>query len=89
MRYAAKRSERMAPHRVTHRHKILQVAWLWYGFAIIYWVPLFAMTIFRVTTREAMGEHSFIAPLPVRQRERRHCSVQLLFSDSHAHQTTG
>jgi hypothetical protein len=38
-----------------------QVAWLWYGFAILYWIPLFVMSVLRVTTREALGTQ----PLPI------------------------
>jgi len=33
-----------------------EVAWLWFGFAVVYWVPLFAMTVMRVTTRENLDE---------------------------------
>jgi tellurite resistance protein TehA-like permease len=48
--------KRMGSRNVLSYPPNLQVAWLWYGFAIIYWVPLFAMSIFRVTTREAVGK---------------------------------
>lgn len=33
-----------------------EVAWLWYGFAILYWIPLFVMSVLRVTTREALDD---------------------------------
>lgn len=32
-----------------------EVAWLWYGFSMVYWIPLFVMSILRVTTREPLG----------------------------------
>jgi len=32
------------------------VGWLWYGFGVVTFVPLFVLTIYRVTFKEFMGE---------------------------------
>lgn len=35
-----------------------EASWLWYGFAVVYWIPLFVMSTLRVTTREPLGMHA-------------------------------
>ena len=35
-----------------------EVGWLWYGFGVVTFVPLFVLTIYRVTFKEFMGESS-------------------------------
>lgn len=41
------------------------VGWLWYGFGIVTFVPLFALTIYRVTFKEFLGMSSFRSASPL------------------------